>query len=129
MVMCEEELELCPGWSPSSYINVAPSGTVEVDEAFADSLADDPSDLGRCDGGRIVPQGSVFEVQRTQPGEFLYELGLRDGDVIVGVNGKPLSSYAEVAVAFGDLYLGGSTTFRLEILRGGSSMFIVIELV
>ena len=128
-VPCAEGLEACPGWDPGSYIEVAASGTVEVDSAFVDSVVQNPEDVVTCDAGYIDVDGPNFVVRRASAGEFLYELGFRDGDIIIGVNGMPLTSYDEAAAAFGDLYLGGATSFRFEVQRGGSLVVFLVELV
>ena len=105
---------------------------MEADASFVDTLVNNPGELASCDEGIIVPSGTSFvvrEVRGTSSGEFLYELGLRDGDVIVGVNGLPLTSFEKAAEAFGSSYLSGETNYRLEVLRGGVSVTLSIELV
>lgn len=95
-----------------------------MDWAFVAGLAADPEPLWACDDATFEarPRGGGFEVANADSGEFLYELGLRNGDEIMSLNRLPLANHDDVGFAYGSLW--GETSFVLEVRRGAS----VIEL-
>ena len=127
--MCDQPPESCPGWNPGRFVSRTSTTEVEIDEGFVAGLIRSPDDLGSCDDGVIASAGSVFEVQGTSPGEFLYEIGLRNGDQIVSVNGLPLQSYSDAVVAYHDLYVAGATSYSLTVDRAGTTTTLWLELV
>lgn len=91
----------------------------EVDKGFLESIVLDPGPLYSCDDATLDYSGGLFEVSGAGSGEFLYELGLRNDDRMVSVNGMGLTSYYEAILAFNSLYLGGETEFELLFVRSG----------
>lgn len=83
------------------------------------ALVDDLYPLIFCDDARFQKlEGDGFEVQDADAGELLYELGLRDGDVPVDLNGYPLADVGDVAIAFVTLWLiNGEDLFELTVIR------------
>ena len=63
-----------------------------------------------------------FDVHDASSGEALYELGLRNGDVIQSVNGISLTTYTDAMLAWAYLYWSGTTSYALDIERNLSSM-------
>jgi len=114
---------------PSDFIARTSPAAVQVDEGFIANLIAKPDLLGSCDDGVISPAGAYFEIQGTASGEFLHEIGLRNGDMVVSVNGQPLQSYSDAAVAYPDLYVAGETSYRLLVERSGAPTTLSIELV
>lgn len=63
-------------------------------------------------------------VSEVAPGSSAARAGLRSGDVIIEVQGKPVSGPAELAGALGKL--GSGQVARLKVARGDSKSFIAI---
>lgn len=83
-------------------------------------LVPEPAPLWACDDAVISALATGgFEVRRAEPDDLLYELGLRNGDRILSLNGYLLESYDDAGVAFTSLWLSlAETTYTLELLRG-----------
>lgn len=58
-------------------------------------------------------QVSGFRIGRLRCGSPLHQAGFRNGDVVHAVNGKPITSYAEAAWAYGVLRNQGSLKVKL----------------
>lgn len=118
----------CVGWDPSEKVRFA-NGVHYVDVDFFEDLLDDPAPLWSCDETTIETNGSAFYVSGEQPGELLYELGLRNGDIIEELNELPLDSYASVAEAFIQLWsVEGETEYELKVMRSAGPAFLYYEL-
>lgn len=65
-----------------------------------------------------------FEISRIVKGGPVDRLGVRDGDVILAVNGEPLDSMATLVRLFGQLPVLSAS--RLTILRGNKTTTLVI---
>jgi type II secretory pathway component PulC len=68
-----------------------------------------------------LPITGGYEISGTSAGEFLYELGLRNGDIPESINTMPLETAQDTIDAFIDLYLEGETEFGLDVLRSSST--------
>ena len=73
----------------------------------------------RSEGGRVT--GLVLQAR--DDGTMLRLAGFQQGDVIVGVNGRPVSSAADVAAQ-----LRPGARLSIEIERGGSKLPIALNL-
>lgn len=112
---CEHQTINCD-WSPESEIQLF-MGVYYMDGDFISGMVNDPAILLDCDDARFRPLAlGGFEVVNADDGELLYELGLRNGDKPLELNGLPLDTFEDGAVAFGELY--GESTFELYLLRG-----------
>jgi type II secretion system protein C len=95
-----------------------------IDRQLFDSSLQDLDALSRM--ARAIPHrdsgGNVdgFRLSGVRPNELLYNLGIRSGDVVHGVNGQPLTSIAEAMNAMSGLQR--SSTFNFEITRRGQKM-------
>ncbi|MGH7687674.1 MAG: PDZ domain-containing protein [Candidatus Dormibacteria bacterium] len=87
-----------PGWSPPGYSN-----TTDED--------DDDEGIG-------------VEIANVGPTGPLADAGLREGDIIVAVDGDVVGDEADLAAALGSLAPGRSAT--LEIVRGNSRITAVV---
>lgn len=116
---------VCADWDPALHVSWS-GGVYLVDKAFVAGLVADPTPLTTCDdaGFQENAPGTGFAVFNANRGELLYELGLRNGDVPLTVNGYPLDTYSDVLVAFSSLY-GQTFTFVIEVQRG--SNIVVLE--
>ena len=66
-----------------------------------------------------VPEGEGLVVEEVLPDTPAARLGLKRHDVILSVNGSPVSSAADVRAAMGAVKEGGE--IRLRVLRGGKA--------
>ncbi len=120
----------CGGWDPLKWTATSssctgsgglPCSTIDTDlwtGIFADTF-----DLIECDIGRWVQHDGPPEWHdwaALAPGDFFYEIGLRNGDISkrvkIGANWYPITTDAELTTAFEAL--NGATTFTLETKRG-----------
>jgi hypothetical protein len=106
----------CTNWNPSGEVTYA-SGTYYLDFQFVSGLVADSEPLVGCDDATILLTENGFEIGNANSGELLYEVGLRNGDVILSLNSIDLDGYPDVAYAFAELWLNGETDYTLVILR------------
>jgi type II secretory pathway component PulC len=66
-----------------------------------------------------------FEIGQIKPGSVVDQLGLKNGDVILEVNGEKLDSLATVLRLFGQAQ--ATTQARLTVLRGGQRLTFVFN--
>jgi hypothetical protein len=114
----------CGSWDPAAEVSVV-NRVYYLDETFIDDLAADPSPLTVCDDTRFdeITSPLGFEIQDSDAGELLYELGLRDGDIPLTINSLPLETYGDALDAFNSLYLTqGATSYVLEVKRGANTI-------
>lgn len=117
-----EDVGGCTSWAPSSNISYS-GGTYYVDDTWLANTAATPAPLWTCDDAYVdVVAAGGFDVHNASSGEALYELGLRNGDVILSVNGLSLDSYTDAMIAWTYLYWSGTTSYALGIERSSSSM-------
>ena len=74
-------------------------------------------------GGRQVIDG--FELRQVRAGSVIEKVGLRDGDVILEVNGEPLDGLPTVLRLFSQAQAAGQA--RLTVLRGSERMTFVLN--
>lgn len=111
----------CTGWAPSSNISYS-AGTYYVDDTWLASTAATPAPLWTCDDAYIEFVAGGFDVHDASSGEALYQLGLRNGDVIQSINGLSLSTYTDAMLAWAYLYWSGTTSYALTITRNSVPM-------
>jgi hypothetical protein len=112
----------CTLWVPSNEVDYnTGTDTYLLDFVFVSGLIADPEPLWGCDDATVLLGESGFEVADANSGELLYELGLRNGDVILSLNNIDLDSYMAVGQAFFQLWLiEAETDYVLEIERNSS---------
>lgn len=109
---------------PASSGEVAHLDRKEVDSTLADQMQF-MREIGirpRFEGGK--PAG--FVIYSIEPESIFARMGLRDGDLIVGVNGKSFATTQPTMEFYGALKKGG--TVSLEIKREGSKMELHFEI-
>jgi type II secretory pathway component PulC len=74
-------------------------------------------------GGRQAIDG--FELRRVRPGSVIEKVGLKDGDVILEVNGEQLDGLPTVLRLFSQAQTAGQA--RLTVLRGSERMTFVLN--
>jgi hypothetical protein len=123
---CDEQASAmsCTGWDPGSSITyLTGSDLYVIDWGFAVSLYADSEALIGCDDATILLGENGFEVAQANSGELLYELGLRNGDILVSINNLDLDTFADANAALVDLWLEqGEVSYTLEIERNSSPM-------
>lgn len=119
----------CTNWNPASHISVV-FGVYQVNAAWLATLVANPTPLWACDDAELHPSSdhTRFVVTNLNSGEFLYEIGLRNNDKIMSLNGIALSSFSAGFTAYA-LYLNGTTAYTLSVLRGTNTISISISLV
>jgi type II secretory pathway component PulC len=73
--------------------------------------------------GERVVQG--FEISRIKEASIVEQMGLRNGDVILDVNGEPLDGMATVMRLLGGIQ--NAPQAKMTVLRGGQKMSFVID--
>lgn len=119
----------CTEWDPAGDITLD-DGVYGVDATFLNELITDFRPLIFCDDARLqaITNGG-FEVEDADADEFLYEIGLRDGDIPLELNAYPLDDVGDVHDAFAELWLtDGEVSYDLEVLRGGISIYLQYEI-
>jgi hypothetical protein len=111
----------CGSWAPENEITLT-SGVRYVDAAWLDGLIDAPSPLWTCDDAYLLERSGGFSISGANAGEFLYELGLRNGDRLLSVNGYGLTSWANILLAAGMEYFAGETSYSLVVRRSNSNI-------
>lgn len=107
----------CDDWDPSAAIALV-SGVRQVDLAFVTDLLVNPEPLLFCDDIRFVAQPWGFEMRASSSGQLFYELGLREYDIPLYLNGYSLTDVGDVLIALGELwYIEAETEFELVVLR------------
>jgi len=125
--MGEQILTMGSGTSagrPPSSGEVAHLDRKEVDSTLADQMQF-MREIGirpRFEGGK--PAG--FVIYSIEPESIFGRMGLEDGDVIVGVNGRSFATTQPTMEFYGALKKGG--TVSLEIKREGSKMELHFEI-
>ena len=72
----------------------------------------------RFEGGQPVG----FVIYKIEPGSIFERMGLEDGDLIVGVNGRPFATTQQNVEFYEALKSGGAVS--LEVMRGESKVYL-----
>lgn len=109
----------CSSWNPSASISHGDvSDHIYVDRELIEALTRDPEPLRSCDDAIFVRHtAGGYVVAGSSAGEMLYELGLRDGDLLQSINGYALNTPEDIAVAYTQLWSNGETEFLLDLER------------
>lgn len=110
----------CSEWDPQGNIDFDTSSNEYVVQGpWLDKLIADPRPLMDCDDAELnfhQDQSVVgLEVSKANAGEALYELGLRNKEVITGINGMPVSSIAQLFAVMDNTYGQGVTQYTVEV--------------
>ena len=115
----------CRGWSPGSYVSYSSSSDLYVVSwAFVASLTQGADQLWGCDAARVVKNsGDGFRIEDAASGDLLYELGLRDGDELISLNGYDLETFGDALFAYAILWeVQGETSYTLIVERGSNTV-------
>lgn len=109
----------CSSWSPASNITLD-QGVYVIDAGWLDGLLATPAPTWTCDSGYLDDlEGGKFVVANTSSGELLYELGLRNGDILYTINGITLDTVADGYDVYNE-YRDGEDHFDLYLERDES---------
>lgn len=113
--------QTCVGWNPASRVTLS-GGVRRVSKSFIDQLAASPFALTECDGARLERQTTGgYKIVNATTATLLYQLGLRNNDVVLKINNQTLNSMSEAAKRYADLYLAGNVlSYSLQIRRNGT---------
>ena len=110
----------CEYWDPAASIHEV-ANVYSVNASLISYLGNNPALIGLCEVFFTELVEGGFLVQGLDPGEVLYELGLRSGDRPVELNGMPLATYEDLVTANMELWLDQSETeYELELMRGST---------
>lgn len=134
----DEDIPLCPAkgsyncdsWNPEREVALT-GGVRYVDASFIDDLVsvDRFEPLWLCDDARVEGRhDGYFVVLDANAGELLFELGLRNGDIPLTINGLPLEDYDDAWAAAALLYYQGELSYALTVMRGTSVITFLYEL-
>jgi hypothetical protein len=122
----------CAGWDPNAAVTEYRDGTAfDVDADFVKQIIADPSQLADCDLARVERRHDVYQIVNASDGDFLYEIGLRSGDVIRSINGYAMTGPSAAIVAFYHLWPQiSSTSISIEVSRPAvGAVSIIIDVV
>ncbi len=103
----------CAGWDPAGQVEQTGKTSYVINGYFLEQLLQDSLGLVECDTGRLAPHpDGGYVVENLDPDDFLYLLGLRDGDRPLSINGKSVASFDAAADVL-ESYLQGTTVFTL----------------
>lgn len=117
----------CSAWDPDAEVTFnSGTNTYYLEFAFVAGIFSDPDSVMYCDDALVLKLDGVdgFKIANADSGELLYELGLRDDDIIVSINSMHLDNYADVVDAVNALWHGGESTYTLEIERNSSTVYL-----
>lgn len=95
-----------------------------IERSLIQDLMSNPSQLG---GIRAFPSGGGFKIAGVRSGTLLHQLGLRNGDILTGVGGKPLESLDD-ALSLLPL-LRSASNVEVTLSRKGKPITHEIEIV
>lgn len=115
----------CSSWDPTEEVTLY-SGEPSVyvmSWGFVSGLVADPEPLAGCDDATAILGEDGFVINDADSGELLYELGLRDGDILLQLNDIDIDTWAGAGYAFAYLWLtNGEASYTLEIERSSTPM-------
>jgi hypothetical protein len=112
-------------------VRCASEGRCSIDRAFLETLLINPAGLAKQ--ARVVPKiaesGAVegYKLYGIRRGSLPRALGLKNGDLVGSVDGKPLASLEEAMTTF--TKLRGAKSFTLGIVRKGAPFSLTIDIV
>lgn len=95
-----------------------------IERSLIQDVMSNPAQLG---GIRAFPSGGGFKIAGVRRGTLLHQLGLRNGDVLTGVGGKPLASIDD-ALSLLPL-LRSASNVEVTLSRKGKPITHEIEIV
>lgn len=119
----------CSGCNPATEITLA-GGVYYLDWQFVAGLIATPWPLLVCDDAYFdAVAENTFSLTNADEDEFFYELGLRNDDIPLTLNGWPLDDFASVAAAFSVLWLiEQETEYTLKVERDSQVVTFYYEL-
>lgn len=120
----------CGDWVPDDYVSGPISNNYSIELDLISTLQNDPTPIFACDTTRVDLSDDVLEITSASSTDMAYLLGLRNGDVLVEVNGMPLDTPTDVMAAYYDLWVEeGELEYTLTILRGSSNTLLYYSVI
>jgi general secretion pathway protein C len=113
-----------PRVDPAAAVRRVDATHVEISRAAVDEVLADPDQLAAL--ARATPVTGGFRLDAIRAGSLLDRLGLRDGDIIRGVEGMDVSTPAAALEVYQQLRSANRLT--IDLARGGSAMQISIAI-
>jgi hypothetical protein len=119
LLACEDSMAAeCEGWSPSLHVHPMGDNEWDVERELIDALVADPSQLVGCDDARVEPFSGFYRLASVNSDDLLGRLGLMNDDVILSINGYPMSGPYAAALAFFELW-PDTRVLTVKVLRPG----------
>jgi len=99
-------------------------GEYQVTRDYIETLIENPASLAGQVRGRPVEDG--FKFGRIPKNSVLSQLGLKRGDIVTNINGRPANNTAELLKLLTDI--GSTSTLNIEVLRNGETVPLSINL-
>jgi len=117
----------CEDWDPDGYVAYDRRARAYViEQALVDDLVAQPTLLWECDSTRAqIRSGGFYELRDVAPGDLSSQLGLRQDDVILKVEGYSLQWPDDYLNAY--TALSQRTDFKIEVERRGKVITLEYE--
>ncbi|MDP8256733.1 MAG: type II secretion system protein N [Candidatus Alcyoniella australis] len=99
-------------------------GEFNVAREFVDQMIENPAALAGQIRGRPVEDG--FKFGRIPKNSPLSQMGLKRGDIVTSINGRPANNTAELLRLMADL--GTTSSITIDVDRGGQTIPLTINL-
>jgi type II secretory pathway component PulC len=96
--------------------------TVTVSRQVLDRELSDFTALAQTLSMSTEPRGGGFRLLSLQPGCFLEHVGLRAGDIVRKIDGRPLTSVADASAAYA--WIRVTDHFSIEVVRNGRPLHL-----
>jgi general secretion pathway protein C len=77
---------------------------------------------------KASPTGDGFKIEEIAPGSLYEAIGIREGDVITGVNDRDVKTQADAILLYNQFKSATSSRIQIRIKRGGQDMTIGYDL-
>lgn len=113
--------------SPSPIAPTAAPAIVEITRRDVTAALEDFGSVVLSVNGELTPQGG--RIDAIVPGSLLARLGLRAGDVVTAIDGKPLRTLDDAAALYARVSAAPIRSAMLAIIRGGkpSTIKVVVK--
>jgi hypothetical protein len=108
-----------PAVTPQAAPPAAPISAIQIPRPDLDRALGDFAALSQQLQVTAQPQGG-FRISQLQPGSFVARVGLRNDDVLLRVDGRPINGADDAAAAYA--WLRVTNHFSIDILRHGLPM-------
>ncbi len=127
----------CAAFCPDPQAERTPvSGpaTAALNDSVVSTPIDEPEEsVESAARATYVPKGlknrSGFKMNAIKKGGIYDQLGLREGDIIHEVNGKPLTKASDLAVLIGAVKVADKQDLKIGINRGRKNLYLSSKII